>query len=40
MEAGGKFIVVLNTEDAEDLGVRGLSRLKIVNEKKKKNRKG
>jgi len=29
LEAGGKFIVVLNHEDAEDLGVSGLSRVKL-----------
>ena len=29
LEAGGKFIVVLNREDAADLGVSGLSRVKI-----------
>ncbi len=30
LEAGGKFIVVLNREDAEDLGVSGLSRVRIL----------
>jgi len=29
LEAGGKFIVVLNREDAEDLGASGLSRVKM-----------
>jgi len=29
LESGGKFIVVLNREDAEDLGVSGLSRVKL-----------
>jgi AMP phosphorylase len=29
LEAGGKFIVILNREDAEDLGVSGLSRVKM-----------
>ena len=30
LESGGKFIVVLNREDAEDLGVSGLSRVKLT----------
>ncbi|MEM1606829.1 MAG: AMP phosphorylase [Candidatus Bathyarchaeia archaeon] len=30
IESGGKFIVVLNREDAEDLGVSGLSRVKLL----------
>jgi len=29
LEAGGKFIVVLNRDDAEDIGVSGLSRVRI-----------
>ncbi|MEM2092363.1 MAG: thymidine phosphorylase, partial [Candidatus Bathyarchaeia archaeon] len=29
LEAGGKFIVVLNRDDAEDLGVSALSRVKV-----------
>ena len=29
LEAGGKFIVVLNKDDAEDMGVSGLSRVRI-----------
>ncbi|MCJ7761552.1 thymidine phosphorylase, partial [Candidatus Bathyarchaeota archaeon] len=33
LDAGGKWIVVLNTDDAEELGVRSLGRIKI-----KKNR--
>ncbi|MEM3479140.1 MAG: thymidine phosphorylase, partial [Candidatus Bathyarchaeia archaeon] len=30
LESGGKFIVVLNREDAEDLGVSGLGRVKLL----------
>ncbi|MEM2320550.1 MAG: AMP phosphorylase [Candidatus Bathyarchaeia archaeon] len=29
LEAGGRFIVILNREDAEDLGVSGLSRVRV-----------
>ncbi|MEM1582695.1 MAG: AMP phosphorylase [Candidatus Bathyarchaeia archaeon] len=32
LESGGKFIVVLNRDDAEDLGVSGLSRVKVSTE--------
>jgi AMP phosphorylase len=31
IEAGGKPIVLLNKEDADDIGVRALGRVKIVN---------
>ena len=34
LEAGGKPIVVLNREDAEELGVRGLSRVVLKTDKK------
>lgn len=34
LEAGGKFIVVLNRDDAEELGVSGLSRVRVSKDSK------
>ena len=34
LEAGGKSVVVLNREDAEDLGVSSLGRVRIVKKNK------